>query len=95
MPEYLRSRRPAFNISSCKSVNTNFDSGSFDGTLEIRKPSSGWNAMGTHLVLDEELDTLNGGGSGLGDGGGNTTHCDIVSKLFVASLDLCSSREFL
>ncbi|KAH0357086.1 ADP,ATP carrier protein, partial [Aureobasidium melanogenum] len=26
------------------------------------------------LVLDEELDTLNGGSSGLRDGGGNTTH---------------------
>jgi hypothetical protein len=27
-----------------------------------------------YLVLDEELDTLNGGGSGLGDSSGNTTH---------------------
>jgi hypothetical protein len=27
-----------------------------------------------YLVLDEELDTLDGGGSGLRDGGGNTTH---------------------
>lgn len=26
------------------------------------------------LVLDEQLNTLNGGGSGLGDGSGNTTH---------------------
>lgn len=31
-------------------------------------------AGGTNLVLDEELDTLNGGGSSLGDGSGNTTH---------------------
>jgi hypothetical protein len=28
----------------------------------------------TYLVLDEELDTLNGSGGGLGDGGRNTTH---------------------
>ena len=34
--------------------------------------------MGTHLVLDEELDTLNGGGSGLGNGGGDTTHCELL-----------------
>lgn len=27
-----------------------------------------------YLVLDEELDTLDGGGSGLRDGGGDTTH---------------------
>lgn len=31
-------------------------------------------AGGTNLVLDEELDTLNGGSSSLGDGSGNTTH---------------------
>jgi len=30
----------------------------------------------TYLVLDEQFDTLNGGGGGLRDGGGNTTHCD-------------------
>lgn len=29
---------------------------------------------GTNLVLDEKLDTLNGGSGGLGDGSGNTTH---------------------
>jgi hypothetical protein len=34
----------------------------------------------TNLVLDQELDTLNGGGSGLGDSGGNTTHCKSVSS---------------
>jgi len=28
----------------------------------------------TNLVLDQELDTLNGGSSSLGDSGGNTTH---------------------
>jgi hypothetical protein len=28
----------------------------------------------TYLVLDEELNTLDGGSSGLRDGGGNTTH---------------------
>jgi hypothetical protein len=28
----------------------------------------------TNLVLDQELDTLNGGSSGLGDSGGDTTH---------------------
>lgn len=29
----------------------------------------------TYLVLNEKLDTLNGSGSGLRDGGGDTTHC--------------------
>lgn len=33
----------------------------------------------TNLVLDQELDTLDGGSSGLGDSGGNTTHCESVS----------------
>jgi hypothetical protein len=28
-----------------------------------------------YLVLDEELDTLDGSGGSLRDGGGNTTHC--------------------
>ena len=28
----------------------------------------------TNLVLDQELDTLNGGSGGLGDSGGDTTH---------------------
>lgn len=28
-----------------------------------------------YLVLDEKLDTLDGSGGGLGDGGGHTTHC--------------------
>jgi len=31
--------------------------------------------VSTYLVLDEELDTLDGGGGGLRDGGGDTTHC--------------------
>lgn len=29
-----------------------------------------------YLVLDEKLDTLDGSGSGLRDGGGDTTHCE-------------------
>jgi hypothetical protein len=33
----------------------------------------------TNLVLDQELDTLDGGSSGLGDSGGDTTHCIFVS----------------
>lgn len=33
----------------------------------------------TNLVLDQELDTLNGGSGGLGDSGGNTTHYESVS----------------
>jgi hypothetical protein len=32
-------------------------------------------AVKTNLVLDEELDTLDGSGGSLGDGGGDTTHC--------------------
>lgn len=30
--------------------------------------------VATDLVLDEKLDTLDGSGSSLRDGGGNTTH---------------------
>lgn len=33
-----------------------------------------WTAENTYLVLDEELDTLNGSGGGLRDGGRDTTH---------------------
>jgi hypothetical protein len=29
----------------------------------------------TYLILDQELDTLDGSSSGLGDGGRYTTHC--------------------
>lgn len=32
------------------------------------------NIMNTYLVLDKKLDTLDGSGSSLGDGSGNTTH---------------------
>lgn len=32
-------------------------------------------ASSAYLVLDKELNTLNGGGGGLRDGGRNTTHC--------------------
>lgn len=31
----------------------------------------------TYLVLDQKLDTLNGSGSGLRDGGGDTTHQEV------------------
>jgi hypothetical protein len=42
----------------------------------------------TNLVLDKKLDTLDGSGGGLRDGGGNTTHWDICQyssglKMFV------------
>lgn len=33
-----------------------------------------WTAWNTYLVLDEKLDTLDGSGGGLGDGGRDTTH---------------------
>jgi hypothetical protein len=37
---------------------------------------AGWQeSEKTYLVLDQELDTLNGSSSSLGDGGRNTTHC--------------------
>lgn len=32
-------------------------------------------AVCTHLILDQELDTLDGGSSRLGDSSRNTTHC--------------------
>ena len=31
--------------------------------------------VNTYLILDQELNTLNGSSSGLGDGSGDTTHC--------------------
>lgn len=34
-----------------------------------------------YLVLDEELDTLDGGSSSLGDSGGNTTHYYILVSI--------------
>lgn len=39
-----------------------------------------WSRPATHhliLVLDKELDTLDGGGAGLGDGSGDTSHKEI------------------
>ena len=39
-----------------------------------------------YLVLDEELDTLDGGSSGLRDGGGDTTHQEVDNE---AGLDEC------
>ena len=42
--------------------------------------SMSWMMGSTNLVLDEELDTLDGGGSRLGDGGGNTTHEEISGE---------------
>lgn len=40
------------------------------------------NLRTTYLVLDEELDTLNGSSSGLRDGGGDTTHCRGVLAMY-------------
>lgn len=37
----------------------------------------------TYLVLDEKLDTLNGSGGGLGDGGRDTTHWRLTVSLCV------------
>jgi hypothetical protein len=50
----------------------------------------------TYLVLDQELDTLNGSSSGLGDGGGNTTHCyrKSVSDIFVTHLRRSSINDY-
>lgn len=47
------------------------------------------------LVLDEELDTLDGSGGGLGDGGGNTTHCDllVIVRVIIFSLDSLESQR--
>lgn len=49
-----------------------------DGVVFDARPMVGSSLMNqglTNLVLDQELDTLNGGSSGLGDSGGDTTHC--------------------
>lgn len=45
--------------------------------------------MVTNLVLDEELDTLDGGGSGLGDSGRDTTHYNSISDPF-AEMNWCN-----
>ena len=44
-----------------------------EGSRAAKKKSVG--IKKTYLVLNQELDTLNGSSSGLGDGGRNTTHC--------------------
>jgi hypothetical protein len=42
----------------------------------------GWRGcVETNLVLDEELDTLDGGGSGLRDRGGHTTHHEVDEEV--------------
>jgi hypothetical protein len=43
------------------------------------QPFLGTSRMQTYLILDEKLDTLDGGCGGLRDSGGNTTHCDKLS----------------
>ena len=43
----------------------------------------------TNLVLDEELNTLDGGSGGLGDSGGDTTHWKTVS---IVSLNVAGSE---
>jgi hypothetical protein len=40
--------------------------------------------VAAYLVLDEQLNTLDRGGSGLGDGGGNTTHCGLLVHRFLS-----------
>lgn len=41
-------------------------------TIGERRRRLRWRA---YLVLDQELNTFDGGSSGLRDGGGDTTHC--------------------
>jgi hypothetical protein len=43
--------------------------------LSVFSPAQGSHLDAPYLVLDEELDTLDGSGGGLRDGGGDTTHC--------------------
>ena len=48
--------------------------------------SMSWMMGLTNLVLDEELDTLDGGGGSLGDGSGDTTHCyPMLAIVFLVS----------
>ena len=50
----------------------------------------------TNLVLDEELDTLDGSGGSLGDGGRDTTHCCpmlATDSLFPSSYQRAQMRE--
>lgn len=48
-------------------------------------------ALLAYLVLDEELDTLDGGSSSLGDSSGNTTHCYDVSYCCIKSRQFVQS----
>lgn len=53
-------------------------------------------ALKTNLVLDEELDTLDGSGGSLGDGGRDTTHCCpmlATGSLFPSSYQPAQMRE--
>ena len=52
-------------------------------------------AVITNLVLDEELDTLDGSGGSLGDGGRDTTHCCpmlVTISLFPSSYQRAQMR---
>ena len=54
--------------------------------------SMSWMMGLTNLVLDEELDTLDGGGGSLGDGSGDTTHCcPMLAIVFLVSRALISA----
>jgi hypothetical protein len=46
-----------------------------EALLDVFPSSCAIGSDAPYLVLDEKLDTLDGSGSGLRDGGRNTTHC--------------------
>jgi hypothetical protein len=69
------------SVTSPERDNTLIGSGTLEAVGDtgvlVRKTASLKHLI---LVLDEELDALNGGSSGLRDGGGNTTHQEVDNE---------------
>jgi hypothetical protein len=87
IPLYLRSRRPVFNISSysASTVSNCIRTLAQLHTLLSCDAGSRSSSCGAavspfsfaYLVLDKELDTLDGSGGSLRDGGSDTTHQEV------------------
>jgi len=81
------------SVTSPERDNTLIGSGALEAVGDtgvlVRKAASLKHLI---LVLDEELDALNGGSSGLRDGGGNTTHQEVDNEALQGLLVGCIGR---